>query len=158
MKEYIGYEYHENNHREGQENFMKLRIIQLEDSVMKHSAISRVIKNVVPAEIDWVTDMYSGIKKIDEAYRSGIPYDLAITDMHYPLSPGGEADWEVGDIFVDIIGTKYLNPPIVICSTHNRKNPYAYDCVWYNDNYDWERRISDIVKCMYEEKRKAYEE
>lgn len=94
---------------------MKLRIIQLEDSVMKHSAISRVIKNVVPAEIDWVTDMYSGIKKIDEAYRSGIPYDLAITDMHYPLSPGGEADWEVGDIFVDIIGTKYLNPPIVIC-------------------------------------------
>ena len=25
---------------------MKLRIIQLEDSVMKHSAISRVIKNV----------------------------------------------------------------------------------------------------------------
>ena len=113
---------------------MKLRIIQLEDSVMKHSAISRVIKNVVPAEIDWVTD------------------------MHYPLSPGGEADWEVGDIFVDIIRTKYLNPPIVICSTLNRKNPYAYDCVWYNDNYDWERRISDIVKCMYEEKRKAYEE
>ncbi|WP_270376417.1 hypothetical protein [Mediterraneibacter faecis] len=101
---------------------------------MKHSAISRVIKNVVPAEIDWVTD------------------------MHYPLSPGGEADWEVGDIFVDIIRTKYLNPPIVICSTHNRKNSYAYDCVWYNDNYDWERRISDIVKCMYEEKRKAYEE
>ena len=106
---------------------MKLRIIQLEDSVMKHSAISRVIKNVVPAEIDWVTDMYSGIKKIDEAYRSGIPYDLAITDMHYPLSLGGEAGWEVGDIFVDIIRTKYLNPPIVICSTHNRKNPYAYD-------------------------------
>ena len=82
---------------------MKLRIIQLEDSVMKHSAISRVLKNVVPAEIDWVTD------------------------MHYPLSLGGEADWEVGDIFVDIIRTKYLNPPIVICSTHNRKNPYAYD-------------------------------
>ena len=45
---------------------MKLRIIQLEDSVMKHSAISRVIKNVVPAEIDWVTDMYSGIKKIED--------------------------------------------------------------------------------------------
>ena len=61
---------------------MKLRIIQLEDSAMKHSAISRVIKNVVPAEINWVTDMYSGIKKIDEAYRNGIPYDLAITDMH----------------------------------------------------------------------------
>lgn len=137
---------------------MKLRIIQLEDSVMKHSAISRVIKNVVPAEIDWVTDMYSGIKKIDEAYRSGIPYDLAITDMHYPLSPGITADWETGDYFVDVVKNDYQNIRVVICSAHNRKNPYAYDCVWYNDNYDWERRISDIVKCMYEEKRKAYEE
>lgn len=100
---------------------MKLRIIQLEDSVMKHSSISRVIKNVVPAEIDWVTDMYSGIKKIDEAYRSGIPYDLAITDMHYPLSPGGEADWKVGDIFVDIIRTKYLKRCLYRCYRHRDK-------------------------------------
>ena len=113
----------------------------------------------MPAEIDWVTDMYSGIKKKLMKHieaESHMIWQLQICIIHCP--PGGEADWEVGDIFVDIIRTKYLNPPIVICSTHNRKNPYAYDCVWYNDNYDWERRISDIVKCMYEEKRKAYEE
>lgn len=76
---------------------MKLRIIQLEDSVMKHSAISRVIKNVVPAEIDWVTDMYSGIKKIDEAYRSGIPYDLElqICIIHCPQAVRLTGRWEI---------------------------------------------------------------
>lgn len=65
---------------------MKLRIIQLEDSVMKHSAISRVIKNVVPAEIDWVTDMYSGIKKIDEHIEaeSHMIWQLQICIIHCP--------------------------------------------------------------------------
>ena len=42
---------------------MKLKIIHLEDSVMKHIAISRVIGKM--AQVDWVTDMASGIEKID---------------------------------------------------------------------------------------------
>ena len=54
---------------------MKLRILHLEDSVMKHTSISRVIKNAVPAEIDWVTDVASGIEKMDEAISCGNPYD-----------------------------------------------------------------------------------
>ena len=133
---------------------MKLRIIQLEDSVMKASAISRVIKNVVSCEIYWVTDMLSGIDRIDELLKNGNPYDLAITDMHYPLSPGLESDWQAGDHFIAEVKSRDIDLPVVICSTHNRKNPDAYDCVWYNDNYDWERQMSDIVKRVYEEKRK----
>ena len=77
---------------------MKLKIIHLEDSVMKHIAISRVIGKT--AQIDWVTDMVSGIEKIDYAIENGAPYDLAITDMHYPLSPGIRADWEAGNLIL----------------------------------------------------------
>ena len=33
---------------------MAFKIIHLEDSAMKHSTISRAIKSVVSAEIDWV--------------------------------------------------------------------------------------------------------
>ena len=72
---------------------MKLKIIHLEDSVMKHIAISRVIGKM--AQVDWVTDMASGIEKIDFSIENGTPYDLAITDMHYSLSPGSDLnDWE----------------------------------------------------------------
>lgn len=37
---------------------MAFKIIHLEDSAMKHSAISRAIKSVVSAEIDWVMDVF----------------------------------------------------------------------------------------------------
>ena len=131
---------------------LKLRILQLEDDVIKHSTISRVIGSAISAEIDWVTDMASGIEKIEEAISSGNPYDLAITDMHYPLSPSIKADWEAGDIFAAAVKSKYRNLPVVICSTHNRKNADAYSCIWYNDNHDWESQMRNVVKRVYDEK------
>ena len=42
---------------------MAFKIIHLEDSAMKHPAISRAIKSVVSAEIDWVTDV-SGLMRL----------------------------------------------------------------------------------------------
>ena len=81
---------------------------------MKHTSISRVIKNAVPAEIDWVTDVDSGIEKIDEAISCGNPYDLAITDMHYPLSPRTKADWGAGDFFVEVVKQRYERLPVII--------------------------------------------
>ena len=76
---------------------MKLRIIQLEDSVMKHSVISRVIKNVVPAEIDWVTDMYSGIKKLMKHIEaeSHMIWQLQICIIHCPQAVRLTGRWEI---------------------------------------------------------------
>lgn len=42
---------------------MAFKIIHLEDSAMKHSTISRAIKSVVSAEIDWVMDV-SGLMRL----------------------------------------------------------------------------------------------
>ena len=122
---------------------MKLKIIHLEDSVIKHIAISRVVEKM--AQVDWVTDMASGIEKIDYAIEKGVPYDLAITDMHYPLSPAIRADWEAGNIFVDVVNQKYDNLPVIICSTHNVKNPKAYGSVWFSDLNDWENELKALI-------------
>lgn len=129
---------------------MKLKIIHLEDSVIKHIAISRVVEKM--AQVDWVTDMASGIEKIDYAIEKGVPYDLAITDMHYPLSPGIRADWEAGKIFVDVVNQKYDNLPVIICSTHNVKNPKAYGSVWFSDLNDWENELKALIYGEYSAK------
>ncbi len=62
-----------------------LKILHLEDNAMKQTAIARVLHDVCEAEIDWVTDVASGMKKIEEIKEQGDMYDLAITDMQYPL-------------------------------------------------------------------------
>lgn len=124
---------------------MAFKIIHLEDSAMKRSTISRAIKSVVSAEIDWVTDVATGIDKINDAISEGNPYDLAITDMHYPLSPEKEADPEAGDFFVDIVKQKFDHLPVIVCSTYNIKNPDAYGCVWFNEINDWEGKLRDLI-------------
>ena len=49
------------------EDWMKhLKILHLEDNAMKQTAIARVLHDVCEAEIDWVTDVASGMKKIKE--------------------------------------------------------------------------------------------
>lgn len=124
---------------------MAFKIIHLEDSAMKHSAISRVIRSVVSAEIDWVTDVATGIDKINDAISEGNPYDLAITDMHYPLSPEKEADPEAGDFFVDIVKQKFDHLPVIVCSTYNIKNSDACGCVWFNEINDWEAELRNLI-------------
>lgn len=131
---------------------MKLKILHLEDSVLKHSSISRVLNGAVAAEIDWVTDVASGLEKIDEAIHCGKPYDLAITDMHYPLLPGTKADWEAGDFFTAAVTQRYKELPVIICSTHNMQNPDAYGCVWFNEINDWESELTSLVKHVNENK------
>ena len=44
---------------------MKLKILHLEDNVMKQIAITRVIQSVADAEIIWVSDMASGMEGIE---------------------------------------------------------------------------------------------
>ena len=113
---------------------------------MKHIAISRVIGKM--AQVDWVTDMASGIEKIDFSIENGTPYDLAITDMHYSLSPGTRADWEAGNLFIDAVNQNYNNLPVIICSTHNVKNPKAYGSVWFSDLNDWENELKALLYSM----------
>ena len=37
---------------------------------------------------------------------------------------------------------------MIICSTHNVKNPKAYDSVWFSDLNDWENELKAlIVQC-----------
>ena len=73
-----------------------LKILHLEDNAMKQTAIARVLHDACEAEIDWVTDVASGMKKIEEAKVQGDMYDLAITDMQYPLKKDAEIDEEAG--------------------------------------------------------------
>lgn len=123
-----------------------MKIIHMEDDVLKQSAISRAIRGVGNVEIDWVKDMESGLEKIQEAADKGMPYDLAITDMQYPLSKNEDINPEAGEIFMKKIKDLDINLPIIVCSSINMQYADAHGCVWYNDSHNWERDMVSLVK------------
>ena len=131
---------------------MKLKILHLEDNVMKQIAITRVIQSVADAEIIWVSDMASGMEKIEEAIKQNEPFDLAITDMHYPLSKDSESDLEAGETFIAEIKNRNLNLPVIICSSVNRRNNDILGCVWYHEAYDWESQMRELINQVLKEK------
>ena len=133
---------------------MKLKILHLEDNVMKQIAITRVIRSVTEAEIIWVPDMASGMEKIEEALKQNKPFDLAITDMHYPLSKGSKSDLEAGENFIAEVKNRNLSLPIIICSSVNHRNDDILGCVWYHEVYDWESKMRELINQIL--KKKAY--
>ena len=98
------------------EDWMKhLKILHLEDNAMKQTAIARVLHDVCEAEIDWVTDVASGMKKIEEIKEQGDMYDLAITDMQYPLKKGTGIDEDAGEVFIGQMKDQNVEIPITLC-------------------------------------------
>ena len=125
---------------------MRLKILHLEDNSLKQSAIERVIRSVCNADIDWVTDVNAGFKKVEEAMKNGDLYDLAVSDMHYPLSYGLKPDWEAGEHFLRTLKNQNISLPVIMCSSANIKIPEAYGCVWYNEKHDWKSELRGLIQ------------
>lgn len=115
---------------------------------MKQTAIARVVRSVCDAEIDWVMDVASGLEKIKEANGQGCPYDLAITDMQYPLEKDAEIDENAGEVFLQQIQEQQVDLPVIVCSSMRLRIREAYGCVWYHDRNDWETDLRSLIqKC-----------
>jgi len=123
-----------------------MRIIHFEDSMDKHMEIFRVLKRVGIQDSAWTTNVKDGIKEIEHALESGVPFDLAITDMHYPIESGGPADWKAGEQLIQMLLEKKIDLPVIMCSTSRYRVPGLYGCVWYSDLSDWEMELIGLVQ------------
>ena len=74
-----------------------MKIIHLEDSVDKHMEVCRELQKIGITSVEWVTNANEGLEKIETAIQNGAPFDLVISDMHYPTGRGEVADWVAGE-------------------------------------------------------------
>ena len=124
-----------------------MKILHLEDSVSKHSEIRSVLLScgVKADDIVWVTNLMDGIDKIKEAKENGEHFDLAITDMYYPVEPGGYEEKDTGDKFVKFVKKEKLKLPVIICSSINIKDGSVFGCVWFSPLSNWEMELRALV-------------
>lgn len=69
-----------------------MKIFHLEDSVDKHMEVCRELRKMGITSVEWATSVGEGLEKIETALQNGAPFDLAISDMHYPIRRGEVAD------------------------------------------------------------------
>ena len=128
----------------------KFKVLNLEDNAIKHSKISRVISSVGANEIIWVRNLEDGLNMIEQSIESGEQYDLIISDMWYPLSPGG-SDNDSGEELIKQLATRDIYIPVIICSTIQ----YNYDdsdnviaAVQYGERFDWETALRKALETI----------
>ena len=125
-----------------------MKILHLEDSASKYSAIRSVLITcgIMPENVVRVTNLMDGIEILKEAKESGNSFDLAITDMYYPVEPGGYEEKDTGYKFVDFIKSEGLNLPIIICSSMRIKDGSVLDCIWFSPHSNWEMQLRALIE------------
>ena len=97
-----------------------MKVIHLEDSVDKHMKVCRELQKIGVISVEWATSVSEGLEKIEAARQEGAPYELVISDMHYPIWRGEAADWEAGEYLLKALAERNIHLPVIICSTREK--------------------------------------
>nr|MBQ6241611.1 hypothetical protein [Lachnospiraceae bacterium] len=123
-----------------------MKILILEDSNEKYMALVRVLKRCGEENVSWVDNQADGLALLQEAAQSGEPYDLAITDMHYPPAPDAPSEFDCGKRLPAALAEKELHVKTVLCSSVRYQVPGFDACLWFVKSSDWESELRDILQ------------
>lgn len=119
------------------------RILNIEDTIGKHWDINRALEWNRCPKADNATTAEEGIKMIEEALENGNPYELLITDMHFPAR--GVLDENAGMYVIEELKNKGIDIPIIVCSSVRYRIPDILGCVFYSRSCDLSWDFKDLL-------------
>jgi len=123
-----------------------MRAINIEDKVLKHTSIKRVLSNL-KYEVTWKKTLTDGIEEIKQASAKGRPYDLLVLDMHFPITKD-DYDRKAGEKVIAILEEEHIKLPTIVCSSVHYDIPQIVGCVFYNEKRSWEMELSKLIKSI----------
>lgn len=126
-----------------------LKTLYFEDDPDKYWEVSNVLERA-GIKADWVTDLQDGLQKWEAETAAGEPYELVLTDMQFPLTPGGAVCSDAGDQVIARLREKKDFVPVIVCSSVQYRVPEAYGCVWYSKLQMWQSDLLRLVQSIGE--------
>lgn len=122
------------------------KVLIAEDNIIKYFEIKRALEFNGICDIVYVGNQASVWDEIEKSEQSGNKIDLIVSDVHYPLCAGQEANVEAGFILLKEMKKRKCNIPVILCSSQNYNIPEALGCVWYNKNRCLEQDFKEIFQ------------
>ena len=127
-----------------------LKVLIIDDNVFKANDIRKALEFCGVRNVTNVWDQESAWEEIERADQLGRPFGLVVTDMHYPVKKGEDADWRAGEIFLEEVQRRGMSLPVIVCSSMNLNLPLAYGCVWYSSlNENMEFDFQALLNTMF---------
>lgn len=130
----------------------QLKALVIDDSVFKASDIGRALEAAGVGKIEKATHQAKAWDLIYASLANNEPYDLIVTDMHYPLEGGWgvESDPEAGFKLIEQMKKEGINIPTIICSSHNFQTEDIFGSVWYAEQTDLRYEFHELVQKLRE--------
>lgn len=126
------------------------KVINIEDTILKHIAIKRALNKCGVILVDQEETAEKGIEQIEKAIKEENPYDLLVLDMHFCAN--GINDKRAGLYVIEQLKNKNIQIPIVVCSSIRFENLDRVEaCIYYNEwSGDLDFDIKEIVEKLRE--------
>lgn len=120
----------------------QLKAVIVDDSILKAMDIRKSLEFSGVRDITIVRDQESLWELI---YDENVQINLIVTDMHYPIMKGADADLEAGFKLIERMKAEDIFIPVIICSTINYRDNDVFGCVWYNELNDMDMEFRTLI-------------
>lgn len=121
------------------------KVLNVEDTTLKHVAIGRALNKAGVRFVEWAKNGDDAIELVEQSIGEDKPYDLIITDMHFPIY--GELDDQAGTKLIQELRNRNIDIPVVVCSSVRYNEPGAVYNIFYNEkSRDIDEDIQDMLR------------
>lgn len=128
----------------------ELKVLVVDDDFIKAMDIKRALEMNDIRDILTVRNQEAVWEEVEKEENGKI--DLIVTDMNYPMYPGGDINPEAGFVLLDKIEQRDLNIPVIICSTRNFREPKALGIIRYHKNADLGFEFQEVLQKLMKER------
>ena len=107
------------------------RVLNIEDLMSKHVDVVRALNRCGIDMIDHAVTAVEALDMIEAAIAAGKPYHAIVSDMYFPISPGG-MEVQAGMYVIEELEARGIDVPIIVCSSARMVIPEIVGCIHYN--------------------------
>ena len=127
------------------------KVLNIEDYMMKHVDVVRALNRCDVPNVDHAMTAVEGLDMIEAAIEEGKPYHAIVSDMYFPISPGGY-ETQAGMYVIEELRARGIDVPVIVCSSARMVIPDIVGCIHYNpirNDLDADmREMIEIVRNM----------
>lgn len=107
------------------------KVLNIEDTMSKHVDIVRALNRCGVPNVVHAATAVEALDMIEKAIEGGMPYHAIVSDMYFPISPGG-METQAGMYVIEELEARGIDVPIIVCSSARMVIPEIIGCIHYN--------------------------
>ena len=129
-------------------NRSSIRVLVIDDDILKAVKIQRALEFNGVRNIEIARNQQEAREDIFGRETDGGRPDLIVTDMNYPLTPGGRPEKDAGLQLIEWMEKEQITIPVIICSSVKYHVPEILGCVWYSELSDVEAEFGKLLDIL----------